>query len=93
MREEAWHGSPHVEAGATWVPMAVAILVPAIPHPGPQVWACGALGAKGLSSKAPRGVWCSWGLGQQRTSLWEKVWGCVCVCVLQTATKRELTWR
>lgn len=46
MREEAWHGSPHVEAGATWVPMAVAILVPAIPHPGPQVWGCGALGAE-----------------------------------------------
>lgn len=46
MGEEAWQGLPHVEAGATLVPVAVAILVPAIPHPGPQVWGCGALGAK-----------------------------------------------
>ena len=76
MREEAWQGSPHVEAGCLWLWLS---LVPAILHPGPQVWGCGALGAERIlpSGSARSAVF--WRLGQQRTCLWERVCACMCV--------------
>lgn len=93
MREEAWQGSPHVEAGlasvpdATRVPVTVAVPCPRHPAPWPP--------SQGLRDPGGRkdspvslheecgvpGVWVS-----KEHPCGRK---CACVCVLQTATKTE----
>lgn len=87
MREEAWQGSPHVEAGCLWLWLS---LVPAILHPGPQVWGCGALGAERIlpSGSARSAVFLEAG-SAKNILVGEGV--CVCVFYRQQPRQTELT--
>lgn len=94
MREEAWQGSPHVEAGLASVPDAtrvpVSVAVPAILHPGPQVRGCGTLGAKRTLLLVSMRSAVFLGSGSAKNILvGESVR--VCVCYRQRPRQKELT--
>lgn len=68
------------------MPVAVAVPCPCYPAPlGPPSLGLWGPGGQRILPSGLRGVQCSWRLGQQRTSLWEKV----CVCAYFTDSNQD----